>query len=109
MIFSLFNWIFSDCVLLPSKRENKLLITTVITAVFNIIINLVLIPKWSYDAASFSTVISELIAMSFNAYYGKDILRESNIIQSSWKEFIKSIVGCIFIVIICKIITLLIQ
>lgn len=109
MIFSLFNWIFSDCVLLPSKRENKLLITTVITAVFNIIINLVLIPKWSYDAASFSTVISELIAMSFNAYYGKDILRESNIIQSSWKEFIKSIVGCIFIVIICKIITLLIH
>ena len=48
IIFSLYSWVFSDCVLLPAKRENKLLINTIITAVFNILVNLLLIPFWSY-------------------------------------------------------------
>lgn len=109
MVFSLFNWIISDCVLLPSKRENKLLITTIVTAIFNISINLIVIPKWSYNAASLSTLLSELIGMFFNAYYGKDILKNCNIFHSLWKELVKSIIGCSAIIVVCYLTILLIQ
>lgn len=109
IIFSLLNWVISDCILLPSKRENKLFLTTFITAIFNIVINLLLIPIWSYDAASLSTVLSECFAMLINAYYSKDILAECNLTKNIFKNSMDSIVGCMFIIVVCYICTLLIN
>src|SRR5699024_5904340 len=43
IIFSIFAWIFSDCVLFPAKRESKVLRNTVITGIVNIILNFILI------------------------------------------------------------------
>ncbi|NRN79711.1 hypothetical protein IMAU50024_02035 [Lactobacillus helveticus] len=42
IIFSIFAWIFSDCVLIPAKRELKVLRNTLITAAINVILNLIL-------------------------------------------------------------------
>lgn len=109
IIFSLFSWIFSDCVLLPAKRENKLLISTIITAIFNVLINLLLIPFWSYDAAALSTVLSELLVMFLNGYYGRDILRNIVNIRLVLKNIIESLVGCLAIVIVCFICNFMIR
>lgn len=103
IVFSVFSWIFSDCVLIPAKREKYVFISTFITAFFNIILNLILIPFWSYDGTALSTVLSELMVLIMNAYYGRDLV--SNIIFS--KEFLASLVeymvSCLGIIIICKI------
>lgn len=109
IIFSLFNWIFSDCVLLPAKRENELLVTTVTTAIINIVINLLTIPIWSYNAAALSTVVSECLAMLMNAYYGKDILFNSKLYKFAIKNFFEAVVGCFAIVLVCLVIKFLVN
>lgn len=101
IIFSLFNWVISDCILLPAKREKKLFITTCITAAFNIIINIIIIPIWSYDAASLSTVLSECFAMLMNGYYSRDILAKCNLNRNILQNILESMIGCMFIVLIC--------
>ena len=67
-IFSIFSWIFSDCVLIPAKREMMVLKNTIITAVINVLLNFVLIPLFSYDGTSLSTVLAELLVMILNGY-----------------------------------------
>lgn len=109
IIFSLLNWIISDCVLLPAKREKQLFITTLVTALFNIIVNVLLIPIWSYDAASISTVLSECLAMLMNAYYGRDILTKCHLKKNILKNIFESVLGCIFIIIVCYVCTLIIN
>ncbi|MGH1586589.1 polysaccharide biosynthesis C-terminal domain-containing protein [Lactiplantibacillus plantarum] len=104
ILFSLFSWIFSDCVLLPAKREKYLLKNTIITAIFNILINLIFIPLWSYDGAALSTVLAEVMSVTMNAYYGRDILKRTFSNRSNLKNIFDSLVGCIVVVIICYVV-----
>lgn len=100
IIFSIFSWIFSDCVLIPAKRENLVLRNTVITAIENIVLNFVLIPFMSYDGTSLSTVIAELTAMIMNGYSCRDIIKPV-ILKNTLKNLLDSVVGCMGIVVIC--------
>lgn len=76
IIFCIYNWVVSDCVLIPVGRESYLLRNTIISAAFNIIVNILLIPYMSYNACSISTVLSELLAMLLNFVSGKDIIKK---------------------------------
>lgn len=101
LVFSLFSWVISDCVLIPAKREKLVLIGTIISAIINIVLNIVFIPLWNEKAAAMSTVIAEGTMMIFNLYFARDIIK--NVISS--KEFkenlISSILGCVGIILIC--------
>lgn len=101
LVFSLFSWLISDCVLIPAKREKLVLIGTVFSAVLNVVLNVVLIPFWNEKAAAFSTVVAEAIMMIFNIYFAKDIIK--NIISSSKfrRNILSSFLGCIGIILIC--------
>lgn len=106
ILFSLFSWVFSDCVLLPAKREKYLLKSTIITAIFNVMINLFFIPLWSYDGASLSTVLAEGMSVAMNAYYGKDILKKSLTKKTFVKNILDALIGCIVVLLICYIVNL---
>lgn len=99
--FSILSWIFSECVLIPAKRENYVLRSTIITACFNVLLNLILIPIWSYDGTALSTVLSELLSATMNAYYGRDILENALISKDIIKLIIDSITGCVGIIVVC--------
>ena len=101
IIFSIFSWIFSDCVLIPAKRENLVLRNTVITAIENIVLNFVVIPFMSYDGTSLSTVIAELTAMIMNGYSCRDIIKPVIFKKNTLKNLLDSVVGCMGIVVIC--------
>lgn len=101
MIFSIFAWIFSDCVLIPVKRESKVLRNTLITAVINVILNFILIPSMSYDGTSLSTVIAEFSVMVMNGYSCRDIIKPIIFKKEILKNLFESIIGCIGIVIVC--------
>lgn len=103
IVFSIFSWIFSDCVLIPAKREKLLLRGTIITAVFNIVLNLCLIPFWSYNAAAVTTVCSEFLAMILNGYYSRDIISDIVHSKETVRNFVSSILGCLGIIIVCVI------
>ena len=101
IIFSIFSWIFSDCVLIPAKRENFVLRNTVITAIENIILNFILIPFLSYDGTSLSTVIEEFTVMIMNGYSCRDIIKPVIFKKDTLKNLLDSIIGCVGIVVIC--------
>ena len=101
IIFSIFAWIFSDCVLIPAKRENLVLRNTIITAIENIILNFILIPFMSYDGTALSTVLAEFTVMIMNGYSCRDILKPVIFKKDTLKNLLDSIIGCIGIVVIC--------
>lgn len=101
IIFSIFSWIFSDCVLIPAKRENLVLRNTIVTAVENIILNFILIPFMSYDGTSLSTVIAEFTVMIMNGYSCRDIIKPVIFRKDTLKNLLDSIIGCVGIVIVC--------
>lgn len=101
IIFSIFGWIFSDCVLIPAKRENLVLRNTIVTAVENIVLNFILIPFMSYDGTSLSTVIAEFTVMIMNGYSCRDIIKPVIFRKDTLKNLLDSIIGCVGIVIIC--------
>ena len=101
IIFSIFAWIFSDCVLIPAKRENLVLRNTLITAAVNIILNFILIPSMSYDGTSLSTVIAEFSVMIMNGYSCRDIIKPVIFKKETLKSLFESIIGCVGIVVIC--------
>lgn len=101
MIFSIFSWIFSDCVLIPAKREKLVLRNTIITAIENIVLNFILIPYMSYDGTSLSTVLAELTAMIMNGYSCWDIIKPVVLKKDILKNLVDSITGCVGIVVVC--------
>lgn len=101
IIFSIFGWIFSDCVLIPAKRENLVLRNTIITAIENIILNFILIPLMSYDGTSLSTVIAEFTVMIMNGYSCWDIIKPIIFKRDTLKNLFDSIIGCVGIAVVC--------
>ena len=101
IIFSIFAWIFSDCVLIPAKRENLVLRNTIVTAIENIVLNFILIPFMSYDGTSLSTVIAEFTVMIMNGYTCWDIIKPVIFRKDTLKNLLDSIIGCVGIVVVC--------
>lgn len=61
LIFSLGSWFISYCILIPTGSERTVLIATMISAIVNVSLNIILINVWKEIAAAITTVISELI------------------------------------------------
>ena len=99
LIFSIFSWIFASCVLIPAKREGKVLFVTVISALLNLILNIILIPRFAENAAV-TTSLSEFISMLFDIYFCKDIIK-GIYSKKFWKNIAVYIVGSMEIILIC--------
>lgn len=80
--FSCFNMAFSNCVLLPNNREKFILVTSVIGAAINLMLNWILLPVFSFKAAAFTTVVSELIVFVLTIWY----IKKNNLLSLD-KEF----------------------
>lgn len=100
LIFSIFSWVFQSCVLIPAKREKKVLIVTIIGALVNFGLNLLLIPIMAENAAAFTTSLAEFIAMVLSIYYSRDIIK-GLFLSSFWHDVFSYIIGSIIIVLIC--------
>lgn len=71
LFFCMVAWFWGQCILVPMKMEGVVFKATVISALINIVLNLVLIPYWKADAAAFTTAIAEGIAFAWCAHEGK--------------------------------------
>lgn len=99
LFFCMGAWFWGQCVLVPLKQEHIVFKITVISAVLNIILNLVLIPIWQENAAAFTTLLAEGFSYVCCAIFGKKYVNKLNIGQCIYKVSI----GCVFIIAICKI------
>lgn len=104
-IFSIFAWFYSDCILIPAKREKIVLYSTIFSAIVNLLLNIVLIPKYNQNAAAFSTIIAELANMIVCVYVGTKIVKIDRVL----KNFTSVLVATCSIILVCLIVRLLVR
>lgn len=95
--FSLYAYMYTQCVLIPVKEERIVLRATIVSAVVNIILNFILIPIWSINAAAITTIIAEFIMFVMAFYYTQKTVR----LVGVWKNLVSTLIGCICVFFIC--------
>lgn len=105
LLFCLFGWFYTSCVLIPNKKDKNVLTATVISAILNVGLNVVLIPLWKQNAAAITTVLAEFTSMLICYHYGKKCFKY----KIKHKEIIAVLSGNIIIYLICKTILFFIQ
>ncbi|MDD3145425.1 MAG: oligosaccharide flippase family protein [Candidatus Gracilibacteria bacterium] len=61
-------------VLIGAEKQGKLLKINIFITIFNIVGNIILIPKYSFMGAGVTTLVSQILLFSFGYYYTKKIL-----------------------------------
>ena len=89
-------WFWGQCVLVPMKRENEVFKVTLFSAVLNLVLNLLLIPKWQENAAAFTTLLAEGSTLLWSMIRGKKMSG----ISGEGRTYIKAAIGCIGIVVV---------
>ena len=99
--FAVLNYVLNDGVLIVTKREKYALRGTVVSAIINIVFNLIFIPFWNENAAAISTVLAEMSLFIMDYHYSKDIVNDIFKSRELLNSLVTSVIGCVGIVIIC--------
>lgn len=83
-------------VFIPYHKETLSMVISLIGAILNIVLNAILIPLHTYNAAAFTTILSEFIVFLLLVYYSKNIIRWTNVIKLWWQYGL----ACISIVLV---------
>lgn len=95
----LVSYVASGCLVIYGK-ENCILFATVVGALFNIIFNIILIPKFGTVAAAWTTVGSELITLSIHLINIRKIYKIHGVLKSMVKVF----AACIVMAVVCRLV-----
>ena len=98
MIPALLSGFFSGCVLVIFNHEKKLLISTSIAAVVNILLNLFMLPIYGIEGAAATTFIAELVNVVIQFRYAKKHLSGRLVVA---ENLFKCLLGSITIIVIC--------
>ena len=98
LFFATLACFFSNCILIPLKKEKAMLLSTIAGAITNVLLNFVFIPGWGINGTAITTVIGE--AVVFIGVYMKSCRMYK--IGVSKGCLISSCVGCIAIIAVCK-------
>lgn len=101
LIFSLFSALFDQCALLPYHREKYILMASVVSAVENIGLNIVLIPLLAENGAAITTVLAEATMAIMNYYHARDIVKRAIINKDTGRNIATVCVGALGIVLVC--------
>jgi O-antigen/teichoic acid export membrane protein len=86
--------LFENAVLLPNRRDNLVMLATVIGACFNILCNYILIPKFAVYGATIASVLSEMAVFCIYLYN----LRCHAVIRGIFKNLIRYIICGLWII-----------
>ena len=100
LLFCLFNWFYTSCVLIPCGREKQVLIATVISAVVNVELNFVLIPVLQESAAALTTLIAEACSLLICILNSRDIIK----VEKKWRDIESTVIGCVLVFVVCHVI-----
>jgi len=100
LIFCEFSYIYTQCILMPLHKEKWLMYITVISALLNIGLNFIFIPKMNEVGAAVTTIIAEAFVFAASAIVVKKSIRTTELFKTVWKP----LVGCLFIIITCVVI-----
>lgn len=89
-------WFWGQCVLVPMRMEGEVFKVTLFSAILNLALNLVLIPRWKENAAAFTTVLAEGSTLLWSMFRGKKMSG----VSGEGKTYLKVASGCIGIVVV---------
>jgi len=87
-----FNNLIGIQFLVSTKNQNKYILATIIGAIINFILNLILIKPFSAIGVTIASVIAELVILLIELYYFKKIIANVNILKNSFKYLIFGII-----------------
>lgn len=61
--------LFAIQYLIPINQQNKYTFSVIVSAIFNVILNIILIPRYSYIGATISTVLAEFTGVLIQIYF----------------------------------------
>lgn len=64
LLFAVFGCLYSQGYLIPQKKDTVFVVATFVGAVANILLNIVMIPKFGINGAALTTVVSEILVCS---------------------------------------------
>ena len=81
-------------VLNASHKEKYVTLTFLIVTIFNVVLNLIIIPKYSYKGASFTSILSEILLTILYGYsiYKLDLLPKKRLYLDLFKIVISSVI-----------------
>ncbi len=94
LIFVFAAYFWSQCVLIPFKKDKIVLKATIVSAIVNIVLNLIMIPIWHQNAAAVTTIIAEAIVFIWCMFKARKIVK----VEGVFKLILKVLVGCLGIV-----------
>ncbi len=97
LVFALVACLLGTSVLLPYKKEKKFFMSTLISAIVNIVMNFILIPVFQQNAAALTTTFSQCIAFLICYHYGKEHIQLNNM----KRNYLAIGLGCGSIVVCC--------
>ena len=80
------------------KNEKLVLQGTVVAAITNIVLNIILIPHFQEKATAFTTMVAEAVALAFVYFKSRKVL----VVHVRRKEVLSVITGCLAIFVICR-------
>lgn len=89
LCFSVLACFFSNAILIVNKLEKFALLATLISAVVNVLLNVLFIPKWGIVGASITTAIAEFIVLTISIGYSKGKWMS----DFRWKHFTSCIIS----------------
>lgn len=100
-IISAYSTIYGNGVLLLNKEEKKIFLSTIIGGVTNVVLNILLIPKFAENAAAFTTIISELIVLIINYKNAKKYIISD---KSKINIIVRILIGVSLMIVLCIVI-----
>lgn len=98
LIFAIFGGVFTQCINVATNNEKHTAFATILSALENILLNLILIPRTGAIGAAITTAISELTVLGYCIYKNKKLINSFNI-EDLLTCISHSMVGCFIIVV----------
>ena len=92
------NSVFFDGVLIARRKERYCLLSTLISAVVNIVLNLYFIPKFSLYGAAFTTLVAEGVGCGLAIWFSRGSHRMHIRLD---RDYLSIAAGCLAITVIC--------
>ena len=100
LIFAVPSILLSQCVLISMKKERVIFKATIFGAILNVLLNLILIPRYAHNAAAFTTFVSEMVVFGIYLYETRNQWRGILNIKSLFQAIVSGILmGCIVMIV----------
>jgi len=106
LLISGFSNITGNQILIPMNREKYFMVAVTIGAVINLILNLLLMPKFGIIGASVATLFAELSQMTVQLHFSKEYLVSNISIKSLVNVIIATVVSTVPLIILNQLITI---